>query len=133
MSNESKNKKDNDGRLTKIVDNARSITKKTGEKVGVIPDLAKDLFKASDKSEENHNEFIKQDKDLIHKIMNEKINSGDYTNEEMHEYLDKSMKLNKDSEGFIDKINKHRAAILPVVGTAVTTVLVEVIRNNKRK
>lgn len=53
-------------------------------KITEIPDFAKEILRSSEKTEDNYTDFVKQDKKVIELIIKDKLESGNYTNEELN-------------------------------------------------
>ncbi|SES88843.1 hypothetical protein SAMN05421676_10227 [Salinibacillus kushneri] len=123
------------GKLTRVGNNTKLIIGNIVDKILEIPDLAREILQSTDKSEGNYNELAKQDKKNIEKIIEHKLESGNYTDEELRDLLDRSEKITEKAEGVIGKLNKHRKEILLIVAGAMVTVLKTMIesRNNQDK
>lgn len=123
------------GKLTRIGNDTKLFIGNIVDKIGEIPDLAREILGSTDKSEENYNELAKQDKKNIEKIIEHKLESGNYTDEELRDLLDRSEKITEKAEGVLGKLNKHRKEILLIVAGAMVTVLKTMLesRNNQDK
>jgi len=119
------------GQLSKVRSELKQFVGGVVERVGDLPNFAKEVLNSTEKSEENYNNFVKQDKDLIDSLIKKKLESGNYTDEELKELLDRTQKMTKDQEGVLDKLNKHKKDILLVV-SAGTVAAIKVILDNRK-
>lgn len=122
----------NHSKLTKINNNTKLLIGNIVDKIGEIPSFAKDILKSSDKSEENYKDLVKQDKDVIEMVIREKLESGNYTDEELNSLLDRTQKITEKQETVLDKLNKHRKEILLIVATATVGVLKMMLENRNK-
>lgn len=123
------------GKLIRIGNNTKLFIGNIVDKIGEIPDLARDILRSTDKSEENYHELAKQDKKNIEKIIEHKLESGNYTDEELRDLLDRSEKVTEKAGGVIGKQNKHRKEVFLIVAGVMVTVLKTMLdsRNNQDK
>jgi hypothetical protein len=118
------------GPLSKVGIEIKQFVGGMVERIGDLPTFAKEVLSSTEKSEENFNKFVKQDKDLIDSIIKKKLESGNYTDDELKELLDRTQKITKDQEGVLDKLNKHKKEIFLVV-SASTVAAIKVILDNR--
>jgi len=119
-------------KLAKINNNTKLLIDNIVDKIGEIPSFAKDILKSSDKSEENYNDLVKQDKNIIELVIKEKIETGNYTDEELNSLLDRTQKITEKQERMLDKLNKHKKEILLIVATATAGVLKMMLENRNK-
>jgi len=121
------------GKVVKVGSNIKNFVGNTIDKIGEIPSFAKEILKSSDKSEDNYHEFAKMDKETIQLIIKQKLESGDYTPEELERLLERGEKATEKAEARVDKSNDHREKILLIVVGTMTVVLKAMLESNKNK
>ncbi|WML24577.1 hypothetical protein [Neobacillus sp. OS1-33] len=99
------------------------------DKVGEVPNFAKEILKSSDKSEGDYNDLVKQDKNVIEMIIKQKLGSGNYTDDELKDLLDRTEKITEKQETVLDKLNKHKKETLLIVSGCMVAALKIVIEN----
>lgn len=114
---------DKGGKLAKIGKDTKLFLNTIVDKIGDLPNFAKELLKSSDKTEENYNDFVKQDKDIIETIIKKKLENGNYTTEELEKLLDRSEKITEKQETILDKLTKHKRDILLIVSGCMIVAL----------
>jgi uncharacterized protein YjaZ len=98
------------------------------DKIGEVPNFAKEILKSFDKSEENYNKFVKQDKNVIEMIIKQKLESGNYTDEELKDLLNRSEKITEKQENVLDKMSNHQRDIRLIVSGCMVAVLKNYVR-----
>ena len=121
------------GKLSQIGNNTKQFIGNVVDKIVEIPNFAKELLKSFDKSEQNFNDLVKEDKKVIEMIIKQKLESGNYTDEELNNLLDRSQKLTEKSGGLIEKLSKHKTETLVIVAGSMVTVLKLMIENRGNK
>jgi hypothetical protein len=121
------------GKLAKLGNDTKLFIGNMVDKIVEIPNFAKEVLKSFDKSEEKYNEMAKQDKKIIELVIERKLESGNYTDEELNNLLDRTEKITEKSGGFFEKLNKHKSEMLMVVVGAMVTVLKIMIENRNNK
>lgn len=119
-------------KLSKINNNTKLLIGNIVDKIGEIPSFAKDILKSSDKSEDNYKDLVKQDKNIIEMVIKEKLETGNYTDEELNSLLDRTQKITEKQEKVLDKLNKHKKEILLIVATATAGVLKMMLENRNK-
>lgn len=102
------------------------------DKIGELPNFAKELLNSTEKSEENYKQYVKQDKDTIETIIKQKLESGNYTNEELEDLLNRTEKITKDQEGVLDKLNKHKKEILLILSASMVATIKLILENRNK-
>ncbi len=119
------------GKLAKVDKKTYTLIGTIVDKIGEFPDFAKEILKSSDKSEENYKEFAKQDKDIIETIIKHKLESGNYTDEELKDWYDKGQKVTENQGFILDKMSKHKKELLVVVGGSLLFTLNKMLEHKK--
>ncbi|UGB29957.1 hypothetical protein [Metabacillus sp. B2-18] len=122
----------NDGKVTKLLNKTKQQVNGIVDKIGSIPSFAKDILNSFDKSEENYDKLANQDKETIQLIIKQKLESGNYTDEELHKLLDRAEKITEDSGGFKEKIIAHRRELLLIVSGAMVATLKIMLENRNK-
>lgn len=119
------------GKVVQAGNNIKSFVGDTIDKISDIPNFAKEILKSSDKSEESYHEFAKMDKETIDMLIKNKMESGNYTDEELESLLEKSIEITEKSDGRLDKSNEHREKILLIVAGSMIGVVKLMLESNK--
>jgi|SRR5690606_5952481 len=123
---------DKGSKLEKIDKNTSSFIGNIVDKIGDFPNFAKEILKSSDKSEENYKEFAKKDKEIIEMIIKHKLESGNYTDEELKEWYDKTQKVTENQGFVLDKMSKHKKELLVVVGASLLFTLNKMLEHKNK-
>lgn len=122
-----------DSKLAKIGNGTKALLSNISSKLGELPDFAKEILKSTEKSEESFTEFAQQDKDMIKKIIDNKIVSGNYTEEELEKWYAENKKVTEEQAGMLDKFDKNKKEIFLIVSGCILAALKLTLesRNNK--
>ncbi|MCM3477275.1 hypothetical protein [Caldibacillus thermoamylovorans] len=121
------------GKLSKIGNDFKLFVGNMIDKIGEVPNFAKEILKSSEKSEENYNAFVKQDKQVIEMIIKQKLESGNYTDDELKDLLDRNEKITEKQEAVLDKLSKHKKEILLIVSGVMVVTLKNMLENRDNK
>ncbi|MEB2630662.1 hypothetical protein SOP94_19590 [Peribacillus frigoritolerans] len=122
----------NDGKVSKVFNGSKLFISNFVDKIIEIPNFARDILKSTDDSAKDFNELVKQDKNTIDMIIKQKIESGNYTDNELNNLLDRTQKITEKSEGLLGKLNKHKSEMLMIVAGSIITV-VKMVLDNRNK
>lgn len=120
------------GPMSKIGSDLKQFVGNMVDKITDLPTFAAELLKSTEKSEENYKQFVKQDKDTIELIIKQKLESGNYTNEELESLLDRNEKITRNQEGVLDKMAKNKTEILVILSVS-TIAAIKLILENRNK
>lgn len=121
-----------DGKLSKVFRDGKSAISKFVDKFVEVPNFAKEILKSSDSSEKSFDQFAKQDKDMVEKIINEKLQSGDYTDEELLKWYKEMKEITKEKKEVVNKGNEYKKELLFVVATSMVLVLKTMLENKNK-
>ncbi|MEK5331874.1 hypothetical protein [Lysinibacillus sp. FSL W8-0992] len=121
------------GKLAKFGNGTKALLSNIGNKISDLPDFARDILKSTEKSEASFTEFAQQDKDMISKIVENKLASGNYTDEELEKWYAETKKVTEEQAEMLDKFDKNKKEILVIVSGCLLTALTLALesRNNK--
>jgi hypothetical protein len=122
----------NEGKISKVFNGSKLLISNFVDKIIEIPNFARDILKSTDDSAKDFNELVKQDKNTIEMIIKQKIESGNYTDDELNNLLDRSEKITEKSERLLGKLTKHKSEMLMIVAGSIITV-VKMALDNRNK
>ena len=122
----------NENKVSKVFNGSKLFLNNLVDKIIEIPNFARDILKSNNDSTRDFNEFLKQDKNTVDMIIREKIESGNYTDEQLNELLDRTQKFTQQSERVLDKLNKHNKELLMIVAGSVVAIITAMLNNNNK-